>query len=80
MIELLQQYDFKFDGKCACDGYITHKYKRDKTIVSWRITKYQFKIKKDGMTIYSWMPVKVADEIFKRYFQEETSQSEVVSN
>jgi hypothetical protein len=32
------------------------------------------------MTIYSWMPIKVADEIFKRYFQEETSQSEVVSD
>lgn len=60
--ELMTLYGYKFSGICQCDGFKTMKYKNGEYQLSWRVYKYQFKMKQAGNTIKAWTPVKDAEK------------------
>ncbi len=70
----LISYGFQFTGTCNCDGYKTDKYKFEGWQVKWRRTKYQFKLKQNGITVSGWMPVSKLNEVLEQYIPQ--SQAE----
>ena len=63
--EILNEHGFKFSGTCHCDGFKTLKYRNGDYEIKWRINKYQFKLKKHGLTIQGWTSIKLLNEILE---------------
>lgn len=81
MIDILQQYGFRYTGMCQCDGHSTHKYAKGLYEVRWRVKRGQFMVKNNARRLSGWLPIHEAEQTLIKLFPDVAIQTktEVVS-
>lgn len=67
---LLAAHGYRYAGNCRCDGYFTDKFRKGNVEIRVRKTKYVFKVRQHGATLYTFQPLtnleKVLNELAEK--------------